>query len=137
MADSGVTSEQRVGQERMLDFDGEAPDSASIMPLDSEMAPGAEPSEPKIDPMIAAKLKRGPEQQRVVGPLVEFLVTTGWSLDQMVFGRKEWRVPRNPSESYKRDKNSSFKGYPCDVVIFDSPARVGDPGHVWPCDCDC
>jgi hypothetical protein len=98
MADSGVTSEQRVGQERMLDFDGGAPDSASIMPLDSEMVPGAEPSGPKIDPMIAAKLKRGPEQQRVVGPLVELLVTTGWSLGMLEESKRPPGAPEHMTE---------------------------------------
>ena len=38
---------------------------------------------------ISDKLKSGPEQQLVVGPVVEQLVSNGWSLEQIVFGRNE------------------------------------------------
>ncbi len=49
--------------------------------------------------IIAQKLKEGPEQQLVVGPLVEILLSRGWNIDQIVFGKKEWKVPKTPSEA--------------------------------------
>lgn len=52
---------------------------------------------------IKKKLKKGPEQQLVVGPLVERLVSYGWSLGQIVFGKNEWKVPKTPSEASKRE----------------------------------
>ena len=79
---------------------------------------------------IAAKLKAIPEQQTVVGPLVEHLVRLGWRLDQMVFGKAEWRVPKSPSEATKREKNRSFAGFPVDIAVFDDPRTVADPRHL-------
>ena len=38
---------------------------------------------------IKDKLKSGPEQQLVVGPIVERLVDMGWALEQIVFGKNE------------------------------------------------
>jgi type I restriction enzyme M protein len=130
-----VTDDRSVGADQIstksaADSDTNIPESASILPLDSDVFPEAEMPHSEIDPQIAAKLKRGKEQQKVVGRLVEYLVSAGWRLDQMVFGRREWRVPRNPSESHKRDSNQSFNGYPCDVAIFDSPERLRDPHHL-------
>lgn len=110
--------------------DERTPAAASLLPLDSDVSTDTGTPQSEIDPAITSKLKRGVEQQQTVGPLVQFLVSVGWSLNQMVFGRGEWRVPRNPSESHKRDMNQSFRGYPCDVAIFDSPERLGDPHHL-------
>ena len=53
---------------------------------------------------IRVLLKGTPEQQTVVGPLVQHLLTLGWTLDQMVFGKKEWRIPKSPSEAKRREK---------------------------------
>ena len=130
MTESGSTSERRVGTGSALTSSEGTPDAASLLPLDSDVFTDAEAPQSEVDPAITSKLKRGAEQQQVVGPLVQYLVSVGWSLDQMVFGRGEWRVPRNPSESHKRDMNRSFRGYPCDVAIFDSPERLGDPRHL-------
>jgi len=79
---------------------------------------------------IAEKLKATPEQQQVVGPLVAHLVACGWSLDQIVFGKSEWRVPKSPSEQTKREKGQSFNGFPVDVAVFDSVNNSGDPHHL-------
>jgi type I restriction enzyme M protein len=65
-----------------------------------------------------------------VGPLVRLLVQYGWSLDQMRFGKNEWRVPRSPSEASKRERGRAFDGFPVDIAVFDSPQRVGDPRHL-------
>ena len=57
-----------------------------------------------MEKRIVDKLKKGPEQKLVVGPLVERLLKNGWLLEQMMFGKNEWRVPKNPSEASKREK---------------------------------
>ena len=36
---------------------------------------------------IKDKLKEGPEQTLVVGPLVERLIKNGWAFEQIVFGK--------------------------------------------------
>lgn len=83
-----------------------------------------------MQPGIEGKLKNTPEQHAVVGPLVAYLVSSGWSLGQMVFGKSEWRVPKSPSEATKREKNQSFNGFPVDIAVFDDPMTVGDPRHL-------
>jgi type I restriction enzyme M protein len=83
-----------------------------------------------IDPAIASRLKDTLEQQIVVGPIVQYLVDQGWHLEQIVFGKKEWLVPKSPSEQTKREKCSSFNGFPVDIAIFDSTKTVGDPRHI-------
>jgi type I restriction enzyme M protein len=79
---------------------------------------------------IDKKLKDTPEQRIVVGPLVALLVAAGWSLEQIIFGKAEWRVPKSPSEATKREKRTSFQGFPVDIAVFDDPSRVGDPRHL-------
>jgi len=79
---------------------------------------------------VTKKLKDTTEQRKVVGPLVAQLVTAGWSLDQIIFGKAEWRVPKSPSEATKREKQSSFQGFPVDIAVFDEPNNVGDPRHL-------
>ena len=61
---------------------------------------------------IWAKLKDAPEQQTVVGPLVEHLLGVGWRLEQIVFGRDEWRVPKSPSELTKARERSILQWVP-------------------------
>lgn len=75
---------------------------------------------------IQSRLKSGPEQTKVVGPLVELLLKKGWSLDQIIFGKNEWRVPKSPSEASKRESGASFDGFPVDIAVFESPESVGD-----------
>jgi type I restriction enzyme M protein len=79
---------------------------------------------------IKKKLKDIPEQRDVVGPLVAQLVAAGWHLEQIIFGRSEWRVPKSPSESSKREKGNSYAGFPVDIAVFDDPSSVGDPRHL-------
>lgn len=92
-------------------------------------APAKSKKSEALDP-ITSKLKGGPEQQMVVGPLVAHLVKIGWHLDQIVFGKHEWRVPTSPSEATKREKGQSFSGFPVDIAVFDSAKNVGDPRHL-------
>jgi type I restriction enzyme M protein len=84
----------------------------------------------KIRAEIADLLQRTQEQAAVVGPLVEYLCTLGWELGQIQFGRKEWRVPKSPSEATKREKGNSFLGFPVDIAVFDSPQNIGTPEHL-------
>lgn len=83
-----------------------------------------------INLAIQKKLKNIKEQKYVVGPLVERLCSLGWHLDQIIFGKKEWLVPKTPSEATEREKGRSFAGFPCDIAIFDDPKRVGNPRHL-------
>jgi type I restriction enzyme M protein len=79
---------------------------------------------------ITEKLKQTPEQQSVVGPLVAHLASIGWDLDQIVFGKSEWKVPKTPSEATKREKGRSFDGFPVDIAVFDDPSNVRDYRHI-------
>lgn len=79
---------------------------------------------------IQDTLKNTPEQKRVVGPLVAYLVELGWDIKQIVFGKKEWRVPKSPSEASKRERRQSFGGFPVDIALFDSIKHCGDPKHL-------
>ncbi len=79
---------------------------------------------------IEERLKDTHEQRSVVGPLVRYLCDIGWDLEQIVFGKKEWRVPKSPSQATLREKGQSFEGFPVDIAIFDDPAHTGDPRHL-------
>jgi type I restriction enzyme M protein len=92
-------------------------------------APQAGKPKPNLDE-ISAKLKNTPEQTLVVGPLVAHLVSIGWSLGQIIFGKQEWRVPSSPSEATKREKGQSFSGFPVDIAVFDRVTHLGDPRHL-------
>lgn len=81
-------------------------------------------------PEVAKNLKNGPEQQLVVGPLVEILLDRGWNLNQIFFGKKEWKVPKNPSEASKRELGRSFAGFPVDIAVFDKVENTGDYRHI-------
>ena len=79
---------------------------------------------------IKKLLKDGPEQQLVVGPIVERLISNGWDLDQIIFGKNEWKVPKTPSEASKREQGVSFDYFPVDIAVFDSVATCGDYRHL-------
>lgn len=79
---------------------------------------------------IKKLLKDGPEQQLVVGPIVERLISNGWELDQIIFGKNEWKVPKTPSEASKREQGVSFDYFPVDIAVFDSVATCGDYRHL-------
>ena len=80
----------------------------------------------KIDEM----LKDGPEQRMVVGAIVEHLINKGWSINQMYFGKNEWKIPKVPSEASKREKGSPFEYFPVDIAVFDSEKNCGDYRHL-------
>ncbi len=79
---------------------------------------------------ILKELKDIPEQRLVVGPIVERLVLNGWHLDQIIFGKNEWKVPKTPSEASKREKGHSFDYFPVDIAVFDSVENCGDYRHI-------
>ena len=83
-----------------------------------------------MDDRIYNKLKDTPEQKMVVGPLVEKLINGGWQLNQIIFGKNEWKVPKTPSEASKREKGSSFDYFPVDIAVFDSVVNCGDYRHI-------
>jgi type I restriction enzyme M protein len=79
---------------------------------------------------VSEKLKSGIEQELVVGPIVELLIKNGWSFGQIIFGKNEWRVPKNPSEASKRESRVSFDGFPVDIAVFESNETCGDYRHL-------
>lgn len=83
-----------------------------------------------LDERIQRQLKSGPEQNKVVGPIVELLVKKGWSLEQIVFGKSEWRVPKSPSEASRRESGASFEGFPVDIAVFETPNTTKDYRHL-------
>lgn len=83
-----------------------------------------------IQETIKQSLKQGPEQNLVVGPLVEQLITLGWKLEQIWYGKKEWKIPKNPSEATKRQKGESFDFFPVDIAVFDDPKNSGNYRHL-------
>jgi len=100
------------------------------LPLDTDLPLEVESPSTSVDAAITEKLKDTNEQRQVVGPLIQLLVSVGWELEQIQFGRREWRVPKTPAEATKRERGHSFEAFPCDVAIFDSPERRGDPRHL-------
>lgn len=87
-------------------------------------------SKTELLPEISVRLKDIPEQLTVTGPLVGYLLSIGWRLEQLVFGKKEWRIPKSPFEATKREKGRSYSGFPVDVAVFDSVESAGDPAHL-------
>lgn len=83
-----------------------------------------------MKPEISTSLKDTPEQRLVVGPLVEILTERGWNLDQIIFGKNEWKVPKTPSEASKREKGNSFDFFPVDIAVFESKETCGDYRHL-------
>lgn len=71
----------------------------------------------------------GPENMYARTPFINKLVEMGWKKEQIVY-KPEWQVPATPSEATKREKGVSFKGYPVDIAIFDSPSNVGNYRHI-------
>lgn len=51
-------------------------------------------------------------------------------MEQIFFGKNEWRVPKNPSEATRREKGISYEGYPVDIAVFSSEERTGDPAYL-------
>lgn len=71
----------------------------------------------------------GPEHSQVRMPLVEKLLSLGWSTAQVQWD-PEWRVPKNPSEHSRREAGQSYTGFPVDIVIWESDALREDPDAV-------
>jgi len=69
--------------------------------------------------------RSNPKEHRLVRlPTIEKLKNLGWTEGQMQWS-PEWRVPKTPSEAAKRERGQSFKGFPCDLVIFASEEEHG------------
>ena len=60
---------------------------------------------------ISAQLAGTREQREVVGPLVAYLQRLGWALDEMIFGKGEWRVPKNPSAHTLRERGDPTEAF--------------------------
>jgi len=80
-------------------------------------------------PAVVDERIKGPEHTKVRVPTIEKLVALGWSEAQLQW-EPEWRVPKAPHEASKREAGQSFKGWPADLVIFDSEEHAGEWDHV-------
>lgn len=67
----------------------------------------------------------GPEHLQARLPVIEALKVIGWTERQMQW-KPEWRVPKSPSESAKREAQHSFAGWPVDLVLFEDPDAALD-----------
>lgn len=67
----------------------------------------------------------GPEHSQVRQPIIDALLHAGWGREQLQW-QPEWRVPKTPHDAAKRERNSSFEGWPVDLVIFDDARAAGD-----------
>ncbi len=80
-------------------------------------------------PTASKPAPTGPEHTDVRAPTIEKLIELGWSDGQLQWS-PEWRVPKTPHDSAKRDAGASFSSWPCDLVIFDSEEKLGEWEHV-------
>ena len=71
---------------------------------------------------------KGPEHTEVRLPVIARLLELGWSEGQLRWD-PEWRVPRTPHDSAKRERSTSFESWPVDLVIFDSDEHIGEWEH--------
>ncbi|WP_280243067.1 HsdM family class I SAM-dependent methyltransferase [Nocardia abscessus] len=71
----------------------------------------------------------GPEHQKVRLPIIEKLVSAGWSPDQFRW-QPEWRVPKSPHDAAAREGGKSFASWPVDLALFDDSAHIDDWQHV-------
>lgn len=87
-----------------------------------------------VDYISGQVIPAGDEETNATQPLAARLVTTlGWPIDQ-IRTRPQWMVPKTPSEATKRELRQSFKGFPCDLVIFASAKKSPDEIRVI-CEC--
>jgi predicted RNA methylase len=71
----------------------------------------------------------GPEHVEVRLPVIARLLELGWSEGQLQWD-PEWRVPKTPHDSAKREGGRSFESWPVDLAIFDSDEHAGEWEHV-------
>lgn len=68
----------------------------------------------------------GPEHTQVRLPLVNQLLSLGWSPKQVQY-EPEWRVPKSPSEHTRREAGQSYAGFPVDIIVWESEALREEP----------
>lgn len=73
-----------------------------------------------VDYVSGQVVPAGDEEVNATQALSRILIDTlGWPRDQ-IRTRPQWSVPSTPSEATKRELGRSFRGYPCDIVLFAS-----------------
>jgi type I restriction enzyme M protein len=77
-------------------------------------------------PIEGSEPAGGPEHTQVRLPLVNQLLSLGWSPKQVQY-EPEWRVPKNPSEHSRREAGERYAGFPVDIMIWESEALREDP----------
>lgn len=76
-----------------------------------------------MDALSGRQIVAGDEEVDATQPFIFYLTQRlGWDHRQLM-SRPQWRVPKTPS-------GPRTSGYPVDLVIFDSPDRLGDPDYV-------
>lgn len=76
-----------------------------------------------VDYISGQIVPAGDEEINATQPLLQYLVEKlGWPLD-CIRTRPQWMIPRTPSEATKRELRQSFKGFPCDIVLFASATK--------------
>lgn len=80
-------------------------------------------------PQPATAEPTGPEHTEVRQPTIQKLIELGWSEGQLQWN-PEWRVPKTPHDSAKRDGGKSFESWPVDLVIFDAEEHAGEWEHL-------
>lgn len=71
----------------------------------------------------------GPEHIEVRMPTIARLLELGWSEGQLQW-EPEWRVPKAPHDSARRERGSSFQSWPVDLAVFDSDEHAGEWEHL-------
>jgi len=87
-----------------------------------------------VDYISGQVVPAGDEEVNATQALSRLLVDTlGWQRDQ-IRTRPQWSVPATPSEATKRELRRSFRGFPCDIVLFTSNNHGPDTIRVI-CEC--
>ena len=94
-----------------------------------------QPLRPTLVDYISGQIvPAGDEEVNATQALSRLLVDTlGWQRDQ-IRTRPQWSVPATPSEATKRELKRSFRGFPCDIVLFTSNNHRADTVRVI-CEC--
>lgn len=73
-----------------------------------------------VDYVSGQIVPAGDEEINATQTLSRYLVEElGWSRNN-IRTRPQWMTPKTPSEATKRELHQTFKGFPCDIVLFNS-----------------
>jgi type I restriction enzyme M protein len=79
-----------------------------------------------VDYISGQVVPAGDEEVNATQPLSRYLVENlGWP-ENRIRTRPQWQTPKTPSEATKRELGQSFKGFPCDLVVFNSDQHIAE-----------